>query len=185
MNGCDKRGTIDIMNRINRRVLKIPAILLFLLMMCSGCAGFGRTIETPRVKLADITVKEVRGFETVFTVTLRIFNTNDIPLEIKGVECDIELNKKHFATGLSSTGTEIPSFDTGILSIDVYSSVLDMVANVLELVKKSHHIKTIEKMDYKLHGEIRLGNSHFGPSSIPFTSKGEISLKGITDFTDF
>jgi len=142
----------------------------------AGCAGVGKTLEPPRVTLANIEVEEVKAFETVFRIELRVFNTNDIPIEIEGIDCELELNGRKFATGVSKVEKEIPSYGTDTVPITLYSSVLDMVRGVLNLPGK-------EKLQYKVSGHVRLGGGPLLPSVVPFKSEGEVALEGINDPT--
>ncbi len=142
----------------------------------SGCAGFGKTLEPPRVRLANIQVQEVKAFETIFQIDLRLFNTNDIPIEIKGIECELELNGRKFGSGVSKVEKEIPSYGTDTVPITLYSSVLDMVRGVLNLPGK-------EKLQYKVSGHVRLSGGPLVPSVVPFKSEGEFALEGISDST--
>jgi len=142
----------------------------------SGCAGIGKTLEPPRVSLANIQVEEVKAFETVFQIQLRVFNTNDIPIEIKGIDCDLEINGRKFASGVSKVEKEIPSYGTDIIPITLYSSVLEMVRGFFNLPNK-------EKFQYKISGRVRLGGGPLVPSVVPFKSEGEFSLKGLNNST--
>jgi LEA14-like dessication related protein len=149
----------------------------FLLSMClimlAGCAGLGRQLDPPRVKLANIVVKDVKFLETAFEVQLRVFNTNDSPLEIKGLECDIDLNGEPFAIGVSKVDTKIPSYDTAIIPILVYSSVVAMVKSV-------HGLQKNEQLQYRLKGKLRLGENTY-PATLPFESEGTFSFKNIME----
>ncbi len=138
----------------------------------AGCAGVGKTLEPPRVTLANIEVEEVKAFETVFQIELRVFNTNDIPIEIEGIDCELELNGRKFATGVSKVEKEIPSYGTDTVPITLYSSVLEMVRGFLNLPGK-------EKLQYKISGRVRLGGGPLVPSVAPFKSDGELSLEGL------
>ncbi len=142
----------------------------------SGCAGVGKTLEPPRVTLANIQVEEVKAFETTFRIELRVFNTNDIPIEIKGIDCELEINGRKFASGVSKVEKEIPSYGTDTVPITLYSSVLEMVRGFLNLPDK-------EKLQYKISGRVRLGGGPLVPSVVPFKSEGEFSLKGLNDST--
>ena len=142
----------------------------------AGCAGLGKTLEPPRVSLANIQLEEVKAFETLFQIELRVFNTNEIPIEIKGIDCELELNGRKFASGVSKVEKEIPSYGTDTVPITLYSSVLDMVRGVLNLPGK-------EKLQYKVSGHVRLGGGPLVPSVVPFKSEGEFALEGISDST--
>ena len=157
-----------------RQYLSIFTLLSVYMLTLSVCAGPAKRLEPPRIKLANIRVKELKAFEAAFLIELRVFNTNDVPVEITGVDCELELNGRHFASGISNEKTKIPSYGTGTLPVVVYSSVLDIVKSVLGLQNQ-------EKLKYKITGRIRLKGGVLVPSVIPFTSDGELSMEGITD----
>jgi LEA14-like dessication related protein len=141
--------------------------------MLSGCTGFGYHLEPPRVKLADLEVKEIKVLESVFQVQLRVFNTNEVSLEVKGIECELELNGEPFALGVSNADIEIQPYATEILPVLVYSSVIDMV-------KGFHGLQKNEQLNYRLKGKIRLGGNDF-TSALPFTSEGSLAIKNFPD----
>ncbi len=70
--------------KLIRRVVVILAIFVFL----TGCAGVGKQLDPPRISLANIRVQGVSGLETVFQIQMRVFNTNDIDLKVKGIEAE-------------------------------------------------------------------------------------------------
>jgi LEA14-like dessication related protein len=143
-----------------------------LLILC-GCAGLGQRLEAPRVKLAHIQIKEVKALETVFEIQLRVFNTNNVALKIDGIECELELNGDSFAVGVSKTEIEIGAFESQIVALLVYTSVIDMVRGV-------HNIQKNEQLAYELSGKLNLGGNSF-PSVIPFSTAGSVSLKELMD----
>lgn len=136
----------------------------------AGCAGFGRTLEKPHISLANIQVQESRGAETKFLVELRVTNPNDIDLNVRGVDCQIELNEQPFAYGLSNAPVRIPAMGSEIIPVTVYSSVLDMVRGLLGVPQR-------QDLKYRLKGKVRLEDSGWLPSTLPFESTG--SLKDI------
>lgn len=146
--------------------------LSLLLFVLSGCAGFGKRLESPRITLANIKVQETKILETVFQIEIRVFNTNEVALEIKGIECDIELNGKHFATGVSKTETTIPSYETALITMTMYSSILDIVMGLKGL-------SNTVKLKYNIAGKLRLGKGAV-PTVIPFKSHGELPLGGLS-----
>ena len=156
----------------NRRVFHSIRLLLILIML-SGCAGFGYHLDPPRVKLADLAVKEIKVLESVFQVQLRVFNTNEVALKVKGIECELELNGEPFALGVSNADIEIQPYATAILPVLVYSSVID-------IVKGFHGLQKNEQLNYKLKGKIRLDGNEFA-SVLPFASEGSLSIKNLVD----
>jgi len=158
------------------RVLKpLRLVALPLVLMLAGCAGLGKTIEPPRANIANIRVQEMRGLETVFQVELRVINANDIPLTVKGMDCELKINDRPFAVGVSGHQVEIPAFGTAIVPINLYSSVLDMLKSVVGM-----GLEKADKLTYKLAGNIRIEGGTMMPSSLPFESKGELSLTDLT-----
>lgn len=139
-----------------------------------GCAGLGKTLEPPRISLAHVEVKEIKPFESVFEIELRVFNTNDVAIKVQGIDCDVTLNEKNFATGVAKIEKEIPAFGTTTFPITVYSSLVNMVRGIIGLQGK-------EKLKFKVVGQVRLGNGVLVPSKVPFKTEAELSLEGLSE----
>lgn len=148
----------------------ITAVVSFYL---TGCAGVGKRMEPPRVKLANIRPQSLNLLETVFEVQLRVFNTNDTPLTIRGVESEIDINGKAFAFGVSESDIQIPAYGTDLLPLRVYSSVFDMIKSAVGMSNQKH-------LRYHIKGKLRLGAGTF-PGVLPFESEGIISLPDIPE----
>jgi len=155
---------------MNRLIL--AAIILTILVTSlgpAGCAGLGKRLEPPRILLADIRVQEFTGFETVFQIQLRVMNTNDVDLNVKGIECELELNGEPFATGVSNTPVEIPSYGTQLVPVTIYSSVI----NIIKSVRGLHESKQLK---YRLKGKLRLSGNRSLSTVLPFKSEGQVTL---------
>ncbi len=150
----------------------IPTVLFLLTVV--GCAGVGQRLEPPRVKLATIRVEEFNVLETVFEVRLRMFNTNDTALQIKGIECELEINGQPFALGVSDADVEIPSYGTQLVPLHVYASVLD-------IIKSAQGMQDQDQLKYHIKGKVRLGAGGF-PALLPFESEGNITLPDLPEF---
>lgn len=133
----------------------------------------GKRLEPPRVKLATIRVEDFNVVETVFEVQLRVFNTNDTALQIRGLECELEINDQPFAIGVSDANVEIPSFGTQLLPLHVYASVFD-------IIKSAQGLQNQDQLKYQIKGKVRLGAGAF-PSVLPFDSEGNISLPDLPE----
>ena len=137
--------------------------------MVAGCAGIGHQLEPPRISLANIQVQEFTGFETVFQIQLRVFNTNDMDLRVNGIDADLEINGKPFATGVSKTEVKIPSFGTQIVPVTLYSSVIDIVKGI-------HGLHKTERLSYRLKGKLRVAGESTVSRTLPFESEGQVTL---------
>ena len=152
-----------------RQYISLSSGLMVIILVLSGCAGWGKRLESPRITLSNFNVQEIKILESVFKIEMRVFNTNEIPLEIKGLHCDLELNGKRLATGVANVKITVPSYETALIPMTLYSSVLDVVRVMRELSET-------EKLEYKLTGQLRLGKGTI-PSTIPFKSTGELPLQ--------
>ncbi|MDZ7761494.1 MAG: LEA type 2 family protein [Desulfovermiculus sp.] len=147
----------------------------FLALSLSGCAGLGKSLEPPKINLANITVQEIKTFETVFGLQLRIFNNNDVPLVIKALDCDLEVNERRLASGVTETEATIPAFGTGLVDVTVYASSLQIVSRFLQGLRTSKDNGKTESIDYNLSGHLHLGDRAL-PARIPFSAKGSMAL---------
>jgi LEA14-like dessication related protein len=138
------------------------------LLLLSGSAGLGPESK-PRVSLANLQVQEVRGLETVFLVELRVLNPGDTPLQLRGIDYELLVDGHPFATGLSGGSYEVP----------VYASMLDMVSSVVSRLKQpAPRPGSIDPLRYEVTGQVRLAGTMGGTRTLPFASKGELSLSG-------
>ena len=150
----------------------LPAIaILSINLLLAGCAGIGKTLEPPRVSLADIRVEDFTGFETVFQIKLRVINPNEVDLKVKGLETELEINEQSFATGVSNTPVKIPSYGTELVTVAVYSSVIKMFRSVYGLQES-------EELTYRLNGKIRVAGDNAPATTLPFESEGVVTLSG-------
>jgi LEA14-like dessication related protein len=144
--------------------------MLFLGGALVGCAGLGRPLESPRISLSNIQLLETSGMESAFLVQLRVQNPNEVDLDIRGVECDVEINEKPFAYGMSNTPVRIPAFGTDTVPVKVYTSVIDIFRGLISLQGR-------EDLSYQVRGRVRISGGGFMPAALPFDSRGTISVK--------
>ena len=161
-------------------IIQIKTVVIGLWILVAllwvGCAGLGKPLEAPQVHLADIRLHEMKAFESIFEIQLRVINANDIPMVINGISCDLDINEQRFASGVSNQRVEIPSYGTEIVSMVVYSSVLDIIRGVLSLQNR-------ESLTYRLKGKVRLDAGALSPSVLPFSAEGELSPEGLMNET--
>jgi len=154
---------------INSRRTILLLVMGVSFQLLAGCASLGKHLEPPRISLANIQPQEFIGLETVFRVQLRVFNTNDMALNVNGVEADLEINGKPFATGVSKVETIIPAFETALVPLTVYSSVIDIFKSIQGLQKTA-------QLAYRLKGKLWLSGEKLSTSSLPFESEGRLTL---------
>jgi LEA14-like dessication related protein len=154
------------------RHIEFAAAAMLTILTLAGCAGLGKPLETPRISLSNIQVQESKGLETAFLVQLRVTNPNDVDLDIKGVDCDLAINGKPFAYGISNTQVKVPAFGSETIPVTVYSSVLDIVKGLFGLQQR-------EDLSYQVKGKVRMAGGGLMPSTLPFDSQGTVSIKDL------
>jgi len=151
-------------------ILRISIFIPVLLI--AGCAGLGQTLEPPRINLSNVQFQESKALETVLQIEIRVFNTNDVPIKVKGLDCDLQLNGRSFATGVSAVDKEIPAFGTTTVPVTLYSSVVDIFRGIVGLHKQ-------EKLKFGVSGRLRLEGGFLMPTVIPFQAEEELTLEGL------
>jgi len=152
--------------------LLLRICVLVFLFLPAGCAGLGKTLEPPRINLSNVQFQESKALETVLQIELRVFNTNDVLIKVKGLDCDLELNGKSFAKGVSSVDREIPAFGTTIVPVTLYSSMVDIFRGIMGLHKT-------EKLKFGVSGRLHLEGGFLMPSTFPFKAEEELALEGL------
>ncbi len=134
----------------------------------AGCTWMGTSMERPRINIANVTPTEIKLFEQLFDLELRIQNPNDSPLVLNGLSFELEINEKPFASGLSDQNVTIGRFNSEIVHVKAITSLWSFVRQVAELQKTG-----MPRVSYRIKGAI-----YAGPSSIKlrFDDAGEIQI---------
>ncbi|MFW6357373.1 MAG: LEA type 2 family protein [bacterium] len=148
--------------------------LLTATFFLSGCAGLGKKVEPPRVSLANIRVQEVKLLETVFQMELRVFNTGEGALNINGLDTELVINDRTFARGVNRTNVTIPAYGTELVTLDVYSSAMNMVSALLDMMEGDTPGQMRDTVAYELKGNLHLGGVG-RPDKVPFNVEGKLS----------
>jgi LEA14-like dessication related protein len=138
------------------------------LALLGGCAGLYGLREDPRISIADIRIVDARPMETVFLVQLRILNPNDTPLDLHGIHCNLEIDGRHFASGIAASDQVVPAHGTATIPVHLYASVFDMISSVVDFIRATDPNKNKESnFSYTLHGTVGIG-THRSRKQIPF-----------------
>jgi LEA14-like dessication related protein len=163
---------------MTRSQTTLTALFFFILsvpLLLSGCATMGPSMEKPTITVTDLRAGEVKALEAIFILELRVMNPNDFPLDIRGLNCDLQIDGKRFASGISDAQQEVPAFGTATVPVTVYASMFEMVSSVIQILQNTDQSKgNMKPLQYELAGKVRLG----GHGSVPFESKGELDLSG-------
>jgi len=151
---------------MKRRMFCVCAIMLA--FGFAGCTWMGTSMERPRINIANVTPTEIKLFEQIFDLELRIQNPNDSPLVLNGLSFELDINEKPFASGLSDQNVTIGRFSSGIIHVQAITSLWSFLRQVAELQKTG-----MPRVAYRIKGAI-----YAGPSSIKlrFDDAGEIQI---------
>ena len=150
-------------------------VWVLIILMIPACTSMVRKTP-PRIQVADIQPGEVKALEANFLVTLRVINPNDTSLTIKGLSCDLTINGRRIASGVSGDTRVIPAYETGTMEVSVYSSVVSVAGALIGMFRQAQQAGGgPEKIDYELSGKLNIGGLS---SSVPFSTRGQLSLSG-------
>jgi LEA14-like dessication related protein len=142
--------------------------LITLVLLLLGCAGFQQNMERPRINIANVMPRDIKFFEQVFDLELRIQNPNDTPLEVNGLAFDLELNGKRFATGVSNQSLVIDRLSSGVIHVEAITTLVGFLRQVAEYQQTQN-----PRVAYRIKGSIYSGS----PSvKLRFDDSGEIKI---------
>jgi LEA14-like dessication related protein len=153
--------------------------LFFILLALGGCAAMSGLREEPKISVADIRIQDIKAMEGVFMIKLRVINPNSVPLDIHAINCELEMNGRHFASGIADSQQTVPARGTEVVPVTVYASVLDILPSVVDLIHAAGSPAKEKKLPYTLSGTVGVSVPGY-QKEIPFKSSGELSLKGLT-----
>jgi len=151
------------MNKAHSRWCLIALIFLML-----GCAGLYQSMERPRINIANVMPREIKLFEQVFDLELRIQNPNDTPLEVNGLAFDLDLNDKRFATGVSNQSLVIDRLSSGVIHVEAITTLVGFLRQVAEYQQTQN-----PRLTYRIKGSIYSGSAG---TKLHFDDSGEIKI---------
>ena len=151
------------MNKTSSRCCLIALVLLLL-----GCAALYQSMERPRINIANIMPRDIKLFEQVFDLELRIQNPNNTPLEVNGLAFELELNGKRFATGVSNQSLVIDRLSSDVIHVEAITTLVGVLRQIAE-----YQETPIPRVGYRIMGSIYSGSSNV---KLRFDDYGEIKI---------
>ena len=142
--------------------------LIALVFLLLGCAGLYQSMERPRINIANVMPREIKLFEQVFDLELRIQNPNDTPLEINGLAFELELNDKRFATGVSNQSLVIDRLSSDVIHVQAITTLVGFLRQVAEYQQTKD-----PRVTYRIKGSIYSGSTG---TKLHFDDSGEIKI---------
>jgi LEA14-like dessication related protein len=142
--------------------------LIALILLLSGCAALYQSMERPRINIANVMPRDIKLFEQVFDLELRIQNPNDTPLEVNGLAFELELNDKRFATGVSNQSLVIDRLSSDVIHVEAITTLVGFVRQVAEYQQTQN-----PRLTYRIKGSIYSGSAG---TKLHFDDSGEIKI---------
>lgn len=161
-------------NRQQKTSLIITGVLVLLII--SGCASLFLRGEPPRINIVSLNLQEATLFEQNYLIQLRIINPNTYEIPVAGLQYDIEVNNRHFITGVSNQSVVVPGLDSAIVEVKAVSTLFSVFRQLSNLHED------IEAISYQIKGKIHLQ----GGGSLGFDHSGDapLSKMGFTPSKD-
>lgn len=142
--------------------------LLIISFSLTGCSGLFRTVEPPRINIVNVTPKDVKLFEQVFDLELRVQNPNEAALSIHGMAFELEINDRRFATGVSDEKVTVDAFSSLVIHVQAFTSFWGFLQQIAQLQRTGTPL-----VAYRIKGAIYSGS----PSvKLPFDDSGEFKI---------
>jgi LEA14-like dessication related protein len=100
-------------------------------------------------------------------LTLHVVNPNARAIDVRGIDCNLELNGEAFATGVTEAAFTLPA--TG--ETDFGLNVTAHLDTALMAVLSGFGNRTV---DYRMYGQVHLSSGLM--RNIPFEQKGRVKL---------
>lgn len=147
----------------NSRLRSLMSLLLVATLL-AACSGLPLDARAPKVSVAEVSLKSLGWFEQVFDVGLRVKNPNDFDITIEGLDFELEVNGRAFATGLARTHTHVPAFASELVHVETMTQSKNLLQQMKTLPEALKH-----GVPYRIHGRIKIDQAH---DWIPFDHSG-------------
>jgi LEA14-like dessication related protein len=125
-------------------------------------------MESPRVNIANVTLKEAKLFEQVFDLELRVQNPNESALSINGLAFELEINDRQFATGVSNENATVDGFSSRVFHVQAVTSSWGILQQIAQLQRTGTPL-----VKYRIKGAVYSGS----PSvKLGFDDSGEFEI---------
>jgi len=149
-------------------------LLMTATLLTWSCATMGPALEAPRVSLVNIIQQPSNGMETTFQLELRLINPNDVAINLKGIDCRIDINDTTIASGVSNETAELPALSTLVYPVTAYASASDFIMLMVRLMADSNGAPEDFELNYSLRGRVFLADGIPGLNRLTFKSGGDL-----------
>jgi LEA14-like dessication related protein len=158
------------MHRTNHPFRLLMVLLLGLWL--SGCATLRP--EPPQVQLAGLQLSDLSLSHANFLASVNLYNPNPKTLNVKGLEFSLFLDTVRVADGKTAKAFSIPAEQSG-------TAELRLSTSFLELIRLTQQLKDLDRVPFRIAGEVRVGGPGWLEMTVPIDSEGVLPLSAILD----
>lgn len=151
-------------HRARRRSLLLWPLVIYLI---TGCATLVPKLEPPHVTVTGIDFGRGDFAHQSIRLRLHLANPNDRLIDVRGIECNVDLAGMPFAHGATAAAFTLPALGASDIELNVTA---DMNSALAALAGGLGH----RALDYRLYGQVHLQNGllrNFG-----FDERGRVRL---------
>ncbi len=90
-----------------------------------GCAGRWRgALETPGVTLEGFRLLPTEGLSPRFLISLRVTNPNPVPLDLRGISYDVEIEGQKLLNGVAGNLAQVPPYSESEIDLQAGLSLV-------------------------------------------------------------
>lgn len=150
----------------DRLICYISIILIMLLPLLFACAGMGNGLLTsPDLSITGVSVEHLSLDKQDIRLNLRISNPNPVPIPVRGLTYELDINSVKFASGFNKTNIDIPASGDSDVALVISGNLINFFLQNRMISKNS--------VPYSLTGDIALLSSSI---RFPYSHQGIIEL---------
>jgi LEA14-like dessication related protein len=146
--------------------MRVPVMVLAAILLLSGCATLRLT--PPHLQVVGVSLLGANLLQQQLRVRVRVDNPNKTELQVRGIDCEVQLAGATFASGASERDFVVPAL--GAMEFDV-----DVTANAAAALLRLLGSRERGSTEYRVTGTVHLAKGFI--KDVPFEHKGDLLLR--------
>jgi LEA14-like dessication related protein len=142
-------------------------IALALAFALTACASVEDALP-PTVQIANVRLASAGLLSQELLIDLRVGNPNDFTLPLRGLTFELDVNGRHFASGLGYAAVDLPRLGYATVPVKGTTDMLGIIGQILALGET-------DRLSYRIHGRAYIGGLGRN-QAVPYERSGELSL---------
>ncbi len=92
--------------------------------------------DEPEIRLLSLRPLAIENMEARFEIRLRVLNPNPVAINVEGLYTEVYLQQRRVLSGTSTSGSRVPAYGEGELTLTAGIGMLDSIALVRELAER-------------------------------------------------